>query len=107
MCYMLIVRGPYILWHFFQRNLLRYSLFTNYPNEFQVVLYGKVKGEIVILLDHIFTRWIKNGICCAPNIREDYLTNKGWDFKCIPNGSSSLFGSIMTMKNQNIEKNLD
>lgn len=30
----------------------------------------------------------KNGICCAPNIREDYLTNKGWDFKCIPNGSS-------------------
>lgn len=73
---------------FLPKKFIKVFTIHNYPNEFQIVLYGKIKGEIVILLDHIFTRWIKNGICCAPNIREDYLTNKGWDFKCIPNGSS-------------------
>ena len=73
---------------FLPKKFIKIFTIHNYPNEFQIVLYGKIKGEIVILLDHIFTRWIKNGICCAPNIREDYLTNKGWDFKCIPNGSS-------------------
>lgn len=73
---------------FLQKKFVKVFTIHNYPNEFQIVLYGKLKGEIVIMLDHIFTRWIKNGICCAPNIREDYLINKGWDFKCIPNGSS-------------------
>lgn len=59
-----------------------------YPGEQQIQLYGKWKGKIVILLNHLFTKKCDLPIGCAESVGEQYKQNKGWDIMCIPNGAS-------------------
>ncbi len=73
---------------FLAKKYVKMYTIHNYPGELQRVLYGKLRGEIVIFLNHFFTRRIDCAVCCAPNIHMDYLKQKGWNFPCIPNGSS-------------------
>lgn len=59
-----------------------------FPGEQQIKLYGKIKGRIVIALDHYFTKKCDLAIGCAESVGWQYKAEKGWDIKCIPNGSS-------------------
>ena len=59
-----------------------------YPGEQQIQLYGKVKGKIVIGLNHLFTKMCDLPIGCAESVGEQYKLNKGWDIMSIPNGAS-------------------
>lgn len=59
-----------------------------YPGLQQHILYGKFKGEIIIHLNHFFTKRIDLPIGCAESISELYKKNKGWNIPAIPNGCS-------------------
>jgi glycosyltransferase involved in cell wall biosynthesis len=79
----------------------------NYPNELQKILYGKAKGSIIIKLNNFFTNRIDIPICCAPNIQEKYLHEKGWHFLCIHNGTSMPIWNRDQKRRANIRKKLE
>lgn len=60
----------------------------NYPGELQRILYGKRKGNIVIMLNHFFTSRIDLPVACAESISEMYKDKFNWNVLSIPNGSS-------------------
>lgn len=59
-----------------------------YPGLQQQILYGKLKGDIVILLNNYFTKKVDLPIGCAESVGDLYKKHKNWDILCIPNGSS-------------------
>lgn len=59
-----------------------------YPGLQQQILYGKLKGDIVILLNNYFTKKVDIPIGCAESVGDLYKEHKNWDIPCIPNGSS-------------------
>ena len=59
-----------------------------YPGLQQQILYGKLKGNIVILLNNYFTKKVDLPIGCAESVGDLYKKHKNWDIHCIPNGSS-------------------
>lgn len=59
-----------------------------YPGLQQQMLYGKRKGNVVILLNNIFTQKCDLPIGCAESIGYQYKEEKGWNILCIPNGAS-------------------
>jgi glycosyltransferase involved in cell wall biosynthesis len=59
-----------------------------YPGLQQEVLYGKLKGKLVVWLNHFFTHRTDLPVGCAESISALYKQHKGWDIKSIPNGSS-------------------
>lgn len=59
-----------------------------YPGLQQHILYGKLKGSLIIWLNHFFTYRIDMPIGCAESVGELYKKNKKRTFKCIPNGCS-------------------
>ena len=60
----------------------------NYPGYLQYILYGKLKGQIVIELNHFFTKKCHLPIACSESISIEYKEKKEWDIKAIPNGAS-------------------
>lgn len=73
---------------FLPRKYKRVYTIHIYPGLQQKILYGKIKGNIVIGLNHFFTRWMDLPIACAESIGKLYKKNKGWDILSIPNGCS-------------------
>jgi glycosyltransferase involved in cell wall biosynthesis len=59
-----------------------------FPGLQQQILYGGWKGDLVILLNHYFTRHTDLPIGCAESISALYKQHKNWDIMSIPNGSS-------------------
>ncbi|MDR1200773.1 MAG: glycosyltransferase [Tannerellaceae bacterium] len=59
-----------------------------YPGLQQQILYGRRKGDLVVLLNHYFTRRTDLPIGCAESVSALYKQHKGWDIMSIPNGSS-------------------
>lgn len=80
-------RSLYLL-YFLPRKFKRIYTIHIYPGLQQKILYGELKGRIVIGLNHFFTRKIDLPIACAESVAELYKKNKGWDIISIPNGSS-------------------
>lgn len=60
----------------------------NYPGYLQYILYGKIKGQIVIELNHLFTKICHLPIACSESISTEYKEKKNWNIKAIPNGAS-------------------
>ena len=60
----------------------------NYPGYLQYILYGKLKGQIIIELNHYFTKKCHLPIACSESISIEYQQKKKWDIKAIPNGAS-------------------
>ncbi|MBB4037354.1 glycosyltransferase involved in cell wall biosynthesis [Dysgonomonas hofstadii] len=58
-----------------------------YPGQQQIVLYGKLLGNIVIRLNNFFTKRIDLPIGCAESVSELYKINQGWNITNIPNGT--------------------
>ena len=59
-----------------------------YPGLQQHMLYGKFKGNCVIFLNNYFTRKCDLPIGCSESVGFQYKEEKGWNIKCIPNGTS-------------------
>lgn len=59
-----------------------------YPGLQQQILYGRLKGNLIIRLNNYFTRKTDMPIGCAESISKLYKKNKNWDIKNIPNGCS-------------------
>lgn len=60
----------------------------NYPGYLQYILYGKLKGQIVIELNHFFTKKCHLPVACSESISIEYKEKKNWEIKAIPNGAS-------------------
>lgn len=80
-------RSLYILYLLRKKYLTIYTIHI-YPGKQQRVLYGEVKGRIVVFLNNYATRHLSLAIGCAESVGELYRQHKGWSFPCIPNGCS-------------------
>lgn len=59
-----------------------------FPGVQQKVMYGKWKGEIVIVLSHFFTKKMDLPIACSESVAQSYWDEQHYKMKAIPNGSS-------------------
>lgn len=59
-----------------------------YPGVQQRVLYGKVKGQVVIWLSNFFTKRMDLPLACSESVAESYLREQGFRMQAIPNGCS-------------------
>lgn len=59
-----------------------------YPGLQQKVLYGKLKGQLVIWLSNFFVRFMDLPIACAESVSELYYKRQHFKTLPIPNGSS-------------------
>lgn len=80
-------RSLYLLC-FLPRKFKRIYTIHIYPGLQQKILYGGLKGRIVIGLNNFFTRKIDLPIACAESVSELYRKKQGWSIMSIPNGCS-------------------
>lgn len=59
-----------------------------YPGIQQKVMYGKLKGQIVIWLSHFFTKKMDEPIACSESVAQSYWDEQHYRMKAIPNGCS-------------------
>lgn len=59
-----------------------------FPGEQQKVMYGNIKGQIVIWLSHFFTKKMDLPIACSESVAQSYLNEQNFPMKAIPNGCS-------------------
>lgn len=59
-----------------------------FPGEQQKVMYGKLKGKIVIALSHFFTKRMDLPIACSESVAQQYIDEQHFKMKAIPNGCS-------------------
>lgn len=59
-----------------------------YPGIQQKVMYGKLKGSIVIALSHYFTMRMDLPIACSESVAESYWNEHHFKMLAIPNGCS-------------------
>lgn len=59
-----------------------------YPGIQQKVMYGKIKGQIVIWLSHFFTKRMDLPIACSESVAQSYWDEQHFKMKAIPNGCS-------------------
>lgn len=73
---------------FLPQKYKRVYTIHNYPGYLQYILYGKLKGKIIIELNHLFTKLCHLPIACSESISIEYKEKKDWNIKAIPNGAS-------------------
>lgn len=59
-----------------------------YPGIQQKVMYGRLKGQIVIWLSHFFTKKMDEPIACSESVAQSYWDEQHYKMKAIPNGCS-------------------
>lgn len=59
-----------------------------YPGIQQKVMYGKLKGQIVIWLSNFFTKKMDDPIACSESVAQSYWDEQHYKMKAIPNGCS-------------------
>lgn len=77
-----------------------------YPGLQQQIMYGKLKGNIVIALNNFFTKKCDLPIGCAESVGELYKQHKGWNILSIPNGSSLPIWQYDEQEKQTLRKEL-
>ncbi len=80
-------RSLYLM-SFLPKNYRKLYTIHIYPGKQQLMLYGYIKGRLVIMLNHFFTRLCDKPIGCSESVGWQYKKNKGWNFECVPNGCS-------------------
>jgi len=72
-----------------------------YPGYQQEVMYGRLKGKLIVGIENFFTSKMDFPIGCAESVGALYKENKGWDIACIPNGSSlAIWEGNLTYKKE-------
>lgn len=59
-----------------------------YPGEQQKVMYGRIKGQLVIWLSNFFTKRMDEPIACSESVAKSYWDKQHFKMKAIPNGCS-------------------
>jgi len=59
-----------------------------FPGEQQKVMYGKLKGTIVVALSHFFTKRMDLPIACSESVAQQYWDEQHFKMMAIPNGCS-------------------
>ena len=59
-----------------------------FPGIQQKVMYGKIKGTVVIRLCHFFTKHMDLPIACSESVAQSYWDDQHFKMKAIPNGCS-------------------
>ena len=59
-----------------------------FPGIQQKVMYGSIKGTIVIALSHFFTKRMDLPIACSESVAQSYKDEQGYEMLAIPNGCS-------------------
>lgn len=59
-----------------------------FPGIQQKVMYGKIKGQIVIWLSHFFTKKMDMPIACSESVAQSYWDEQHYKMLAIPNGCS-------------------
>ena len=59
-----------------------------YPGIQQKVMYGKLKGQVVIWLSNFFTKKMDEPIACSESVAQSYWDEQHFRMKAIPNGCS-------------------
>lgn len=59
-----------------------------YPGIQQIIMYGKIKGKIIIKLSNFFTKRMDIPIACSESVAQSYWNEQHFKMKAIPNGCS-------------------
>lgn len=73
---------------FLPKRYKKWETLHIYPGLQQKVMYGTLKGQIVIWLSHFFNMRMDKPIACSESVSQAYLDNFGFRMLSIPNGSS-------------------
>lgn len=77
-----------------------------YPGIQQKVMYGKLKGSVVIALSHYFTMRMDLPIACSESVAESYWEEHHYKMKAIPNGCSLPLWKRNIEQKQELRKQL-
>lgn len=86
---------------FLSKKYKRVQTVHIYPGIQQRVMYGRLKGEIVIRLSHFFTKRMDLPIACSESVAQSYLNKQYYKMKAIPNGCSlPIWNKDLSYKNE-------
>lgn len=74
-----------------------------YPGIQQKVMYGKIKGQIVIWLSHFFTKRMDLPIACSESVAQSYWSEHHFKMIAIPNGCSMPVEKINREEKENLK----
>lgn len=77
-----------------------------YPGIQQKVMYGKIKGSIVIALSHFFTKRMDLPIACSESVAQSYWSEQHFKMLAIPNGCSLPVWKRNIKQKQELRKQL-
>lgn len=77
-----------------------------YPGIQQKVMYGKIKGTIVIALSHFFTKRMDLPIACSESVAQSYWDEQHFKMLAIPNGCSLPIWKRDLKQKQELRKQL-
>lgn len=75
-----------------------------YPGVQQKVMYGKLKGQVVIWLSNFFTKRMDEPIACSESVAQSYWVEQHYKMKAIPNGCSLPLWKEDNVQKQNLRK---
>lgn len=88
---------------FLPKKYKKYETVHIYPGIQQKIMYGKLKGAIVIALSHFFTKRMDLPIACSESVAQQYWNEQHFKMIAIPNGCSMpLWGGDKRQK-ENIQ----
>ena len=73
---------------FLPKKYKKWETIHIYPGLQQKVMYGNVKGQIVIWLSHFFNMKMNKPIACSESVANSYYEHFGYKMLAIPNGCS-------------------
>lgn len=73
---------------FLSKKYKKFETVHIYPGIQQKIMYGKIKGQIVIWLSNFFTKKMDEPIACSESVAQSYWHNQHYKMKAIPNGCS-------------------
>lgn len=92
--------------HFLPHIYKRIYTIHIYPGLQQKILYGWLKGNIIIRFNNYFTHKTDLPIGCAESVGEMFKKIQGWDILSIPNGSTSSVWNQDIESRQKLRNNL-
>lgn len=73
---------------FLPKKYKKWETIHIYPGIQQKVMYGKIKGQIVIWLSHFFNMRMDKPIACSESVAQSYFLDFNYKMLAIPNGCS-------------------
>lgn len=92
---------------FLPKKYRKWETIHIYPGLQQKVMYGSVKGQIVIWLSHFFNMRMDKPIACSESVANSYYKHFGYKMLAIPNGCSLPVWKRDTEEKKKLRKRLE